>query len=82
MSSSTQNRPVSFELHIQILFTADQRSCMQGYLDLWDYNDVRANASTILARLSDHSMPADNSNPWPNEWITLFERWITEGCSP
>ena len=76
------NRPVSYALHIRVLFTEDQRNCMAGYLDLWSYEEVKASAEAILAKISDHSMPADASSPWPNEWIALFERWKNEGCAP
>lgn len=72
--------PARFRHHIQPLFNEEQRGCMLGYLDLWSYDDVRSNASLILTRVSDHSMPDDESGPWPDEWIALFKRWIDEGC--
>jgi hypothetical protein len=53
----------------------------QGYFDLWNYADVKANANDILTRLSDKSMPTDASRPWPDEWIALFKRWVDEGCA-
>lgn len=75
------NRPVSFTLHIRGMFTDAQRACMAGYFDLSSHDDVKASADDILARVSDHSMPADASGPWPDEWIQLFARWIAEGCA-
>lgn len=75
------NRPVSFALHIRGMFTDTQRGCMAAYFDLASYDDVKANAETILAAVSDHSMPADASGPWPDEWIQLFTRWKAEGCA-
>ena len=47
-----------------------------------DYIDVKANAAEILKRLKseDRTMPpVADDGPWPEEWITLFERWINEG---
>jgi hypothetical protein len=76
------NRPASFALHIGPLFTADQRACMIRKFDLAKFDDVKAHAPKILQRLQDQSMPADDSNPWPDEWVALFSRWIDEGCAP
>ncbi len=76
------NRPASFELHIRQMFTSAQQACMAGMIDLTSFADVSANADVIYARLSDKSMPADASRPWPDEWISLFRRWIDEGRAP
>ncbi len=73
------NRAVSFNIHIRPLFTEHQRGCMAGYFDLDSYAEVKQNAEAIYARLNDKSMPADDTGPWPEEWITLFKRWIDEG---
>jgi hypothetical protein len=51
-------------------------------IDLTSYDQVKAQAARILSRLKnedDPMPPADEGGPWPQEWITLFERWITEG---
>ena len=76
------NRPASFALHIRPLFTASQTQCMSRMIRLNDYNDMKANAERVFARLADESMPADSSRPWPDEWIALFRRWIDEGTAP
>jgi hypothetical protein len=55
---------------------------MAGMIDLFSYADVKSNAEGIYNRLADGTMPADDSGPWPNEWVELFRRWIDEGCSP
>ena len=51
-------------------------------LDLSDYRSVKDNAEQILARLKssnrDMMPPKRDGVPWPNEWISLFERWIKE----
>jgi hypothetical protein len=54
---------------------------MQGYgLDLSSYEDVKAKAAEIYARLEDGSMPCDE--PWPAERLALFKQWIDEGLAP
>jgi hypothetical protein len=76
------NRPASYSVHIGPLFTANQQACMINVFDLKSCADVTANAEDIYARLADKSMPADQTRPWPDEWIALFRRWIDEGCKP
>jgi len=76
------NRKASYSLHIQPLFTASQRACMLGKFDLYKYEDVRQWAGKIASSLANKTMPADDSKPWPDEWIALFQRWIDEGCAP
>ena len=79
------NRSTSYRLHIAPLFTEDQRQCMlpgPNGLDLKRFEDVRDKAELIFTRLDDKSMPADESGPWPDEWIALFRRWIDEGLTP
>jgi hypothetical protein len=76
------NRPASYKLHIAPLFTNDQRQCMIGRFDLMSYSDVKERSALIYSRLADKSMPEDDSNPWPDEWISLFKRWMDEGCAP
>jgi hypothetical protein len=78
-TEKSMNRPVSFALHIAPLFTSDQRACMIHKFDLAKYADVKAHGPKILQRITDGSMPADDSNPWPDEWTALFKRWIDEG---
>jgi hypothetical protein len=79
------NRPVSYKIHLQPLFTDEQQTCMQAGptgFDLKKYEDVRDRAARIYGRLSDKTMPADDSGPWPDEWIGLFKRWMDEGLAP
>jgi hypothetical protein len=76
------NRATSYKLHIAPLFTKEQQECMSGKFDLFSYLDVKQRCSVIYSRLADKSMPQDESNPWPYEWIALFKRWIDEGCAP
>ena len=76
------NRPVSFELHIKPLFSDAQRDCMLDSFDLRKNEDVKSWSVRIGNVLADKTMPADETNPWPDEWIALFKRWIAEGCQP
>jgi hypothetical protein len=80
------NRPTSFALHIRPLFRDQDISHMDFVFDLSAYADVRDNSQGILDRLRGQSgdlmPPADDGGPWPDEWITLFERWMNEGCPP
>jgi NADPH-dependent 2,4-dienoyl-CoA reductase/sulfur reductase-like enzyme len=48
--------------------------------DLSDYEDVRNRAERIHERLLDESMPCDE--PWPEEKIDKFKRWMDEGMQP
>ena len=71
------DEPVSYARHICTLFRERDRKSMRFALDLWSYEDVRAHASAILARVSDGTMPCDGV--WPQEKVRALQRWITEG---
>lgn len=68
-----------FEQDIKPLFREEDRDAMSYIFDLWDYQDVSANATNILDRLADGTMPCDGE--WPEEQIELFRRWIDTGMS-
>lgn len=68
-----------FELHIRPMFRATDKAHMGFAVDLWDYDDVVANADAILARLQSDMPPTETGGLWPEEWITLFQRW-TDGA--
>jgi len=74
--SSTQSTP-SFARDIRPLFRESDRQAMDFAFDLWDYDDVRANAEIILQRLSEGTMPCDGE--WPDEQIASFRRWVEAG---
>lgn len=74
---STQNNAPGFAQDIKPLFREDDRDAMEFAFNLWDYNDVSANAENILERLEDGTMPCDAE--WPSEQIELFRRWIDTG---
>ena len=79
MTMSDADRPVSFADDIRPLFRADDREAMDFAFDLWDVNDVRANASAILGRLEDGSMPCDGE--WSSDEVDLFRRWVATGAA-
>ena len=45
--------------------------------DLWSYEDVPANATVILEKVSTGAMPCDGA--WPSEQVGLFRRWMDTG---
>jgi len=75
-----ENRVPRFELHIRPLMRLLDREHMLFKFDLWNYDDVRANAPNIIAFLAAGTMPPPPyGGPWPKEWIDLFQRWIDAG---
>ena len=81
------NRPTSFRLHIRPMFRDIDVQHMGnlgpfGSIDLNDHAAVAGKSQLILDRLKDDldpMPPAADDGPWPQEWISLFERWIDEG---
>ncbi len=54
---------------------------MKDYgIDLSSYEDVKSKAQGIYDRLADGSMPCDQ--PWPQDRLALFKRWMDEGLAP
>ena len=76
------NRPSSYALHIKPLFTAVDIEHMSGFgIDLGSYDGVKTSAPDILPRLKHPTRPMPPKNdggPWPDEWIALFETWMSE----
>ncbi|MFZ1134189.1 MAG: hypothetical protein WAN69_04550 [Candidatus Korobacteraceae bacterium] len=73
---------LSFAKDIRPLFRDDPDvEAMKPFgMDLSLYDDVKAQADNILARLEDGSMPCDD--PWPAAQIDRFKQWMTEGMAP
>lgn len=73
---------LSFATDIRPLFRdePDVKTMKRMGLDLSSYDEVKANAEGIYARLEDGSMPCDS--PWPKDQVSLFKRWIDEGMQP
>jgi hypothetical protein len=73
---------LSFAVDIRPLFrdSPDIDSMKEYGLDLSSYEDVKAQAGAIYARLKDGSMPCDG--PWPANRMELFKQWMEEGMVP
>jgi hypothetical protein len=71
---------VSFAETIKPLFRDDDRSSMDFAFDLWSYDGVKANATLILERVEDGSMPCDEA--WGDDKIATFRDWIAAGFPP
>jgi len=81
--------PTSFGADIRPLFTEIDIAHMKKAFDLSRYEDVKANAHTILGRLMGSTgavMPPPVSKggagPWKPDQVALFRQWIDEGCNP
>jgi len=46
------------------------------------YEDIKQKAHMNYQRVQDGSSLADNTNPWRDEWLHLFKRWIDYGSVP
>jgi hypothetical protein len=73
-----EREAVGFEHDIRPLFRDKDVSSMTKAFNLASYDDVRAHADGILARVADGSMPCDG--PWPQERVDLFRSWVDAGC--
>ena len=71
---------MGFERDIKPLFRDLDRNNMIFAFDLWSFDDVKENASEILARLEAGSMPCDG--PWDKDKIEKLRAWIDAGCQP
>ena len=79
MATAGDGGQPSFTQDVKPLFRERDRGTMlrvAGF-DLWKLEDVRERSQAILARLEDGSMPCDQ--PWPDERIALFRRWLDAG---
>jgi hypothetical protein len=80
-----QPRPPVFELHIRpmmrLLDREHMRTLVHEPTDLWDLDTVWSLRTEILTRVRDtRDMPGIRyGGPWPDEWISLFERWAATG---
>src|SRR2546421_3125520 len=73
---------VSFETDIKPLFRSSDRTAMIPFgIDLFSYDDVKTNATTILDRLNSTDpttvMPCDGQ--WPQSQIDTFQAWVDAG---
>jgi hypothetical protein len=68
---------MSFAADIKLLFREEDRASMDFAFDLWSFEDVRANASLIIERIEDGTMPCDEA--WEEEKIEAFRAWMEAG---
>ena len=71
---------MSFAADVKPLFREEDRASMDFAFDLWSYDDVKANATLILERLEDGTMPCDKS--WSDDKVKVLRSWIAEECPP
>jgi hypothetical protein len=71
---------VAFAQDIRPLFSDRDVGSMSSRFDLSSYDDVRANAELIYARLADGTMPCYGQ--WPADDIERFRTWIDHGFAP
>jgi hypothetical protein len=76
-TSAGSEGELSFASDIKPLFRESDRDAMHAAFDLWSVADVRSHGEAIATRLRDGSMPCDG--PWPEERVTLFDRWLAQG---
>lgn len=74
--------PLSYVYDIRPLFRSKDINAMKNFggFDLSVYEDVKANAESILDKLEQGSMPCDGA--WSNDSINTFRSWINEGKNP
>lgn len=83
--------PIIFELHIRPMFRLIDQQHMMFFGDIWNYaalmetpeGETKTRAEIILDLVcaQDGFMPPNGfGGPWPQEWITLYQRWLHEGC--
>jgi hypothetical protein len=71
---------LSFSNDIRPLFRDTDVETMKRFgLDLSSYDQVKEKAPEIYATLEGGSMPCDE--PWPNEEVAMFKRWMDEGMA-
>lgn len=75
---------LSFAKDIRPMFTEIDVSHMQGAgMDLSSYDDVKQSKDSILAVVSNGSMPPPGTGErWTPEMCATFKRWMDEGCPP
>jgi hypothetical protein len=78
VGDASTEAPLRFATDIKPLFRERDRDSMRRAFDLWSYDDVRAHADAIAARLKAGTMPCDGA--WPRERVELFERWLAQGA--
>jgi hypothetical protein len=71
-----ESAEASFLRDVRWLFRIEDRDAMAYSFDLWDFEDVLANAADILERIEDGTMPCDIT--WNPEDVARLRQWIAE----
>jgi hypothetical protein len=74
MPSPDGDDKLSFERDIKPMFRTKDRDSMRQAFDLFDYDDVVANADAILGALRSGKMPCDGA--WPESQVAKLQQWI------
>jgi uncharacterized protein Yka (UPF0111/DUF47 family) len=74
------DRPPGYEADVRELFTPFDRESMLAFFDLWEYDDVVREADAVLDSLETGRMPC--TEPWGEDQVALFRRWIEGGMQP
>jgi hypothetical protein len=69
-----------FESDVKPLFRERDVSEMEFAFNLWDYEDVKANAAGILEKVEAGDMPCDE--PWDDDKVAKFRSWVEGGMQP
>jgi hypothetical protein len=80
-SSKGGSMALSFATDIRPLFRDEDIECMKSYeVDLDDpvWMCVPANAQSVYGAVSTGTMPPDDL--WPPDRVSLFKKWMDEGC--
>lgn len=77
---------LSFAKDIKPMFTAmDQDHMLNqvGMFDLWSYDDVKSNATSIYSSVEAGTMPPSGSGAqWTPAMVAKFKRWMDDGFQP
>jgi hypothetical protein len=74
---------LSFATDIKPMFTSKDQEHMMFMFDLWNYDDVKSNASEIYDSVKEGRMPPGGSGgPWSPDKVSRFKNWMDEGCGP
>jgi hypothetical protein len=79
--------PLSFATDIKPMFTAmDQDHMLNqvGLFDLWNYADVKTNATAIYNDVKSGRMPpsASGETRWTPDQVAKFKQWMDENFPP
>jgi hypothetical protein len=80
----SENANLSFAQDIRPMFTdPDVDHMKHAGMDLSDRDDVEKHAESILAVVTNGSMPPSGTGErWTPEMCATFKSWVDQGCQP